>query len=89
MTWDLTEPSEPNFDADYWTTKDGKQLLIREMETSHIKNTIKMLKKKLKNMDREYKNFYGDYFDFKIEEFETELKVRNVYRKHIMEVNNE
>ena len=27
----------------YWTTKEGKKLLIVEMETSHIENCIKMM----------------------------------------------
>ena len=28
-----------------WTTKDGRELLISEMETSHIENSINMMKK--------------------------------------------
>lgn len=30
-----------------WTTEDGGELEIKEMETSHIKNTIKFLKRNM------------------------------------------
>jgi len=30
----------------HWTTKDGKQVRIDEMETTHLQNTITMLKSK-------------------------------------------
>ena len=33
-------------DYNTWTMKDGQRILIKDMETSHIKNTIKMLKER-------------------------------------------
>jgi hypothetical protein len=44
-----------------WTTKEGKEILIRDMETSHIKNTMKMLEKK--NFMLTTKIYCGDGFD--------------------------
>lgn len=82
MMWDL---SEPDYDEGYWTTKDGKRLSIREMETSHIKNTINMLKRNIRTMDKEFKDFYEDYFNFKIDELEKELRIRDVYLRHKLE----
>ena len=70
----------------WWETKDHKKIKIKDMETSHIENTIKYLKKNT--------NFYdeggGDYWDIdswwyednshlvdkKIEELEYELNKR-------------
>ena len=70
----------------YWETKDHKKIKISDMETSHIENVIKYLKKNT--------NFYdevgGDYWnidswwyednshlvDKKIEELENELEKR-------------
>lgn len=88
MTWDLDYCIEPVYDNGYWTTKSGERLDIREMETSHIKNTINLLKKKSQQLDEDEKLWYGDYFDFKITEFEKELKIRDVYARHIMEDKN-
>lgn len=85
MTWDLDYCIEPNYDRGYWTTKSGERLNIREMETSHIKNTINLLKKKSQQIDEDEKLWYGDYFDYKITEFEKELKIRDVYAKHFKE----
>ena len=45
----------------YWETKDHRLLKIEDMETSHIENTIKFLKKHHNFYDEEY-GFY-DYDD--------------------------
>lgn len=34
-----------------WTTKDGQELKVREMETSHIQNCIKFMQRKLDSGD--------------------------------------
>lgn len=83
MMWDV-DFFEPDYDKGYWTIKDGKRLNIREMETSHIKNTINMLKRSIKTMDKDFKDYYEDYFNFKIDELEEELRVRIAYYHHIM-----
>lgn len=73
-----------DYDKGYWTTKDGKNLKIELMETSHIKNTINLLKRNIAKLDSVEKKYYEDYFEFKINEFENELKKRDVYKKHIL-----
>lgn len=36
-----------NFESDWiWTTKEGKKLSVKDMDTNHIKNCIKMIYKK-------------------------------------------
>ena len=35
----------------YWTTNTGEELLIKDMETSHIENCIRFIEKKIKNGD--------------------------------------
>lgn len=88
MMWDI-DYIEPDYDLGYWTTKDGKRLDIREMETSHIKNTINMMKRNIKNMDKEEKEYYQEYFDSKISELEKELRIRDIYYSHFKEAQNE
>ena len=44
-----------------WTTKDGKRLKLRDMETSHIENCIKMLERSLSDWDYELEGFQGGY----------------------------
>ena len=86
MMWDLyINNLELSYDEGHWTTKNGKRLSIREMETSHIENTIKLLKRSIKTMDSDFKDYYEDYFNFKIDELEEELRIRDVYHRHIME----
>lgn len=76
------------YKKDWWETKDHKKIKISNMETSHIKNTIKYLKR--------HKDFYdeggGDYWDVdswwyednshlvykKIDELENELERRMI-----------
>ena len=89
-TWWLDDGLiEPNYDRGYWTTKDGRNLKIELMETSHIKNTINLLKRNLKKLDKYEMEYYEDYFEFKINEFEEELKKRDIYAKHILESKGE
>lgn len=89
-TWWMDEGLiEPDYDRGYWTTKDERRLKIELMETSHIKNTINLLKRNIKKLDKYEKEYYEDYFEFKIEEFENELKKRDVYKRHIERCGNE
>lgn len=80
----LIELDEIDYDKGYWTTKDGRNLKIELMETSHIKNTINLLKRNITKLVGEEKDYYIDYFNFKINEFEKELKKRDVYKRHIL-----
>lgn len=75
----------------YWETKDHQLIKIKDMETSHIENTIKYLKKHPFFYDRCYFDNYTINDDFipyayvnnsdlvlkKIKELEKELKKRN------------
>jgi hypothetical protein len=54
------------------------------METSHIKNTINLLKRNITKLDEYEKKYYEDYFEFKINEFENELKKREVYKRYAL-----
>ncbi len=68
-----------------WITKDGRELYIRNMETSHIDNTIKMLERNIeedKDLDasstvRNYAHMVKLSRLFKIAEFKTELDRRD------------
>lgn len=62
--WNLLyDEQEPEKNDSIWTTKDGREIPIRNMETSHIKNTMKYLIKEYgehamswkvyKNLDKE------------------------------------
>lgn len=83
-TWWLgCEPTEPDYDRGYWTTKDDRRLKIETMETSHIKNTINLLKRNISKLEDYEKEYYEDYFEFKINELEEELKKRDVYKRHL------
>lgn len=89
-TWWMDEGLiEPDYDRGYWTTKDKRRLKIELMETSHIKNTINLLKRNIKKLDEYEKEYYEDYFEFKIKEFENELKKRDVYKRHMEGCENE
>lgn len=69
-----------------WITKDYKELDIRDMETSHIKNTINFLNK--------HEDFYDEYYclgyalDNDYQEYDYEDNSDLVYKK-IEELNNE
>jgi len=75
----------------WWETKDHQNIKITDMETSHIENTIKFLKKHPNFYDEEYgycgfeiDDFYYDYInnshlvEQKIEELELELRLRKL-----------
>lgn len=64
---DLEEERWKNFAAKKWLTKDGKLLKIKDMETSHIANTISFIKKE---------GFLDDLGQNYITLFEKELKIR-------------
>ena len=78
----------------YWETKDHKMIKIKDMETSHIKNTIELLKRNPTFYDEEYSfwdggdadGMYYDYVDNrqlvedKIDELELELRLRKLER---------
>ena len=75
----------------YWKTKTGEKLLIKDMETSHIENCIKMLERKLSSGDVyvavgggwEADEYWGDEIDISedikdcIKTFKKELKRRS------------
>lgn len=71
------------YNRGYWETKDHKTLKIELMESSHIKNCINLLKRNLQKLDGEEKDLYEGYILYKINEFEKELKKRDVYKRHI------
>lgn len=52
---------EYSYKKDWWKTNDHKEIKISDMETSHIENAIKFLKKHHNFYDEEY-GFY-DYDD--------------------------
>lgn len=75
----------------WWETKDHKMIKIKDMETSHIENTIKLLKRNSTFYDEEYEyygicgdEYYYDYEDNshlvkeKIDELELELRLRRL-----------
>ena len=78
------------YKKDWWETKDHKKMKIKDMETSHIQNTINYLKKHPTFYDEEYcggwdaESYYYDYIDKsdlvdkKIEELELELRFRKL-----------
>ena len=82
------------YKKNYWETKDHQLMKIKDMETSHIKNAIKLLKRNPKFYDEEYGDIdlfdvelsFYDYVDNthlvkdKIEEFEFELRLRKLER---------
>ena len=82
MSWDIDDIIDYN--RGYWETKDGRNLKIELMETSHIKNCINLLKRNLQKLDEDELDYYSDYLDFKIDEFEKESKKRDVYKRHVL-----
>jgi hypothetical protein len=73
----------------WWQTKDYKWIKIKDMETSHIENSIKLLKRNSKFYDVEFinkwevENFHyyehnSDLVDKKIDELEFELRLRKL-----------
>ena len=77
-----------------WETKDHKIIKIKDMETSHIENTIKFLQKRPDFYDEEYSFWDGnmdgaiydyvdnsDLVDKKIDELELELRFRKLEEK--------
>jgi len=39
----------------YWTTRDGKQIRMRNMTTQHIKNCLRMLERGILDQDKQEK----------------------------------
>ena len=78
-----------DYNRGYWETKDHKTLRIELMESSHIRNCINLLKRNLQKLDEEEKDYYEEYILFKIDEFEKELKKRDIYAKHFLESKGE
>lgn len=72
---DLLKPSK---NKGHWKTKDGTNLLIKDMSTKHIKNTINLLKKKSNMLDECDRAVYEDYYKFKINELYKELEDRKM-----------
>ena len=89
QTWNLSYDLMQDYNENYWTTKDGRNIKIELMETTHIRNAINMLKKNIQNLkdyeDDYEKEYYKDYFEFKINELEEELKKRDIYKRHLIE----
>ena len=48
----------------YWTTREGKKLKISEMETSHIKNCIALMKRKFTRAINMAMNTGEDFDEF-------------------------
>ncbi len=83
------EPSEEEIYYGLWKTRDGRLLKISEMETSHIQNTINLLKSKgyfssedvdnILNQDSPDHGFWdGCLFPcYKLDELQEELDSRN------------
>lgn len=76
----------------WWETKDHKKLKIKDMETSHIKNTIKYLKKNICfydegggdawDVDSYWYEDNSHLVDKKIQELEYELNKRKNWRNN-------
>jgi len=75
LYWDEQDEQELYMEHEYsakmgiWHTKDGKELKIKNMETSHIKNCIAFIRRNDKN----------DMYEPYIKVFEEELKRRKRY----------
>lgn len=58
----------------YWTTKDGTKLLIKDMETSHVKNCIKMLERNRPDFETEIDSAGEHGFNTSVWVFQEEAK---------------
>ncbi len=76
--FDLEFQDDPNYEEGFWTTAQGQKLKIKDMETSHIKNTIKYLESR------------GSMWS-KIEELKQELANRpeGIIQRHEFEITEE
>ena len=61
----MLEQEQERRDSFYWTTSDGKEINIQDMSDTHLKNTIKYLKRYLTEMEIVMDNIgvLEDYYD--------------------------
>ena len=65
---------ESMVDQELWQTNDGRILKIRDMDTGHITNTVRMLKRKSEALDE---MTFGNLRETYIDLFEVEMERRN------------
>jgi hypothetical protein len=79
------------FEQMEWTTKGGKKIKIVDLELSHMKNIIKMLKRKAEMMHNpmdDFPSFQGEMaqmyamqqWDHSVEEFEKHQRILKLFK---------
>lgn len=61
----------------YWKTRDGRNLLITEMETDHIQKTISLIERSYPNGMAQFVNGYNELVDELNIRKEKSLKILN------------